>query len=241
MITLISAPIERSLCPPVVLELSQQGLDVSAAGALLELLDGDAPIKVVLSLNSLDEDEFSGSPAWPARFAAAVMSLGSAFVFQGTSSNPEALQEAFSAGAAYPGPALFSVYTGTSEGGSRLPPYLDAASALEARTLPCYRFDPSLGAEQASRMVLMNNPRQELPWVSDIFSYFNAAGQESAMELTFTHADFLLADRRWRQEFWVLDHALQEDALLPLAEFLALDGDQQRNRVPYVMAVDAGP
>jgi ferredoxin len=234
------SPMERSLCPPVVLELGQQGLDVSAAGALLELLDSHAPIKVVLSLNSLDEDEFSGSPAWPARFAGAVMSLGSAFVFQGTSSNPDALQEAFSAGAAYPGPALFSVYTGTSAGGSRLPPYLDAASALEARTLPSYRFDPSLGAEQASRMTLMNNPRQELPWVSDVFSYFNAAGQESAMELSFTHADFLLADRRWRQEFWVLDHALQNDALLPLSEFLALDSDQQRSRVPYVLAVDKG-
>jgi len=231
---------ERALCPPVVLELSQQGLDASAAGALLELLDSDAPIKVILTLNAMDEDEFSGSPAWPARLAGAVMSLGSAFVFQGTGSNPEALQEAFSAGAAYPGPALFSVYAGTGAGGSELPPYLDAASALEARTLPCYRFDPSLGAEQATRMVLMNNPRPEQTWVSDIFSYFNAAGEESAMELTFTHADFLLADRRWRKEFWVLDHDLQEEALLPLVEFLALDVSQRVNRVPYVLAVDAG-
>ena len=231
---------ERALCPPVLLELSQQGLDASAAGTLLELLDSDAPIKVILTLNSMDEDEFSGSPAWPARLAGAVMSLGTAFVFQGTGANPDALQEAFSAGAAYPGPALFSVYAGTGTGGSELPPYLDAASVLEARTLPSYRFDPSLGAEQANRMVLMNNPQQELPWVSDIFSYFNAAGQESAMELTFTHADFLLADRRWRKEFWVLDHDLQEDALLPLAEFLALDVSQQHSRVPYVLAVDAG-
>lgn len=229
---------ERSLCPPVVLELSQQGLEQSAAGTLLEILDTDSPLKVILQLNSLDDDEFSGSPAWPARLASAVMSLGKTFVFQGTSANPETLREAFTAGAAYVGPALLSVYTGTTGDGSRLPTYLESASAQESRTLPCYRFDPSLGSDQASRMTLLNNPRQEQPWVRDIFSFVNGAGQEGAMELAYTHADFLLADQRWEQEFWVLDNALHEDALLPLDEFLAQDTHQQRNRVPYVLAVD---
>jgi ferredoxin len=229
---------ERSLCPPVVLTLSQQGLEPSAAGSLLELLDSDVPLKVVLQLNSLDDDAFSGSPAWPVRLTGAAVSLGSAFVFQGTASTPDTLKEAFKAGAAFPGPALLSVYTSTAENGTRLPAYLEAASALEARSLPCYRFDPSLGSDQVDRMVLMNNPRQDQPWVRDIFSYFNAAEQESAKELAFTHADFLLADRRWEQEFWVLDQDLDHEALLPLDEFLSMEPEQSASRVPYVLGVD---
>jgi ferredoxin len=229
---------ERSLCPPVVLALSQQGLEPAAAGTLLELLDSDSLLKIVLQLNSLDEDEFSGSPAWPARLAGAAVSLGSAFVFQGTGSTPDVLREAFAAGAAFPGPALFSIYTCTAEKASALPAYLDAASALESRALPCYTFDPSMGSEQAQRMVVTKNPRQDLPWVRDIFSYFNASEQESALELAFTHADFLLADQRWNSEFWVLDHDLDHDALLPLDEFLAMQAEQRASRVPYLLAVD---
>lgn len=229
---------ELSLCPPVVLNLSQDEVELSDAGELLELLDSDAAIKVVLQLNALDASDRSDSPTWPARLASSAMSLGSAFVFQGTSSNPDVLRRAFTAGAAYQGPALFSVYTSVGDGFSTLPAYLDAASAVESRALPSFRFDPSNGPGQAQRVVLDGNPRDDSAWVSDIFSFMNEEGQESAVELCYSHADFLLADTRWQNDFWVLDHGMVDDAMLPLNEYLALDTEQRRNRVPYILAVD---
>lgn len=229
---------ERSLCPPVILNLSQDDVTLSDAGELMELLDSDAAIKVVLQLTSLDSGECSDSPAWPLRLAAAAMSLGSAYVFQGTSSNPNLMRKAFAAGAAYLGPALFSVYTSAGGQASVLPAYLDAASALESRALPTFRFNPAKGPDLAQRMRLDGNPMEERAWVSDIFSFMNESAEESAVELTYTHADFLLTDTRWQKDFWVLDHEMSNDALLPLDEFIALDVDKRRNRVPYILAVD---
>ena len=229
---------ERSLCPPVVLNLSQDEVELSDAGELMELLDSNAAIKVVLQLNSLDAGERSNSPAWPTRLAASAMSLGSAFVFQGTSSNPDGLRKAFAAGAAYQGPALLSVYTSNGGVNSTLPTYLDAASALESRALPTFVFNPSNGPDLAQRMSLEGNPRDDRTWVSDIFSFMNESAEESATELTYSHADFLLADVRWQEDFWVLDHGMSDDAMIPLNEFLALETERRRNRVPYIIAVD---
>ncbi len=229
---------ERSLCPPVVLNLSQDEVELSDAGELIELLGSEAAIKVVLQLNSLDAGERSESPAWPARLAALAMSLGSAFVFQGTSSNPAGLRKAFTAGAAYQGPALFSVYTNAGGGNSILPTYLDAASALESRALPSFEFNPSNGPDLAQRMSLEGNPRGDRTWVSDIFTFMNESAEESALELTYSHADFLMTDTRWQEDFWVLEHGMIDDAMLPLDEFLGLETERRRNRVPYILAVD---
>ena len=229
---------ELSLCPPVVLTLSQDQVALSDAGELIELLDSEAAIKVVLQLNSLDSGVRSDLPAWPLRLAGTAMSLGSAFVFQGTSSNPNRLRNAFVAGAAYPGPALFSVYTSTVGNSSALPAYLDAASAHESRTLPTFEFNPANGAELAQRMQLDGNPLDDRAWVSDIFSFMNESAEESAVELTYTNADFLLTDTRWKNDFWVLEHGMSHEAMLPLGEYLALETGQRHNRVPYILAVD---
>jgi len=229
---------ERSLCPPVVLNLSQDEVELSDAGELMELLDSNAAIKVVLQLNSLDAGERSNSPAWPTRLAASATSLGSAFVFQGTSSNPDGLRKAFAAAAAYQGPALLSVYTSNGDENSTLPTYLDAASALESRALPTFVFNPSNGTDLAQRMSLEGNPRDDRTWVSDIFSFMNESAEESATELTYSHADFLLADVRWQEDFWVLDHGMSDEAMIPLDEFLALETERRRNCVPYIIAVD---
>lgn len=227
---------ERNLYPPVVLELSQAELNSGDAGSLMDLLGSHARLKVILQLNALDEGQYSGMPAWPPRLAGAAMSMGTAFVFQGSAAQPEVLSEAFRAGTGFPGPALFSVYTGSPE--SMLPAYLDAASATESRALPSYRYDPSLGEEQADRMQLAGNPSEQQIWVTDIFPFMNGSSQESAVELAYTQVDFLFADKSWANHFWVLEPGCVSDAMIPVDEYMDLEDEQRTQHVPYLLSVD---
>ena len=65
-------------------------------------------------------------------------------------------------GLAYRGPALFSVFSGANA--SNLPPYLAAAAAAESRAFPAFSYDPSAGADWASRFSFDANSQVDLDW-----------------------------------------------------------------------------
>jgi ferredoxin len=56
----------------------------------------------------------------------------------------------------------------------------------------------------------------------------------------FTCADFLLCDDRYASHFAVLPRPHWNAAMLPVADWLALDDQEAAQRVPYLWAADAG-
>lgn len=230
---------ERALCPPVVAHLSPDYLATTGIGAVLEAAASGAPLKLLVEVDDLCPAGLREPPggAGTARLASMASALHDAYVLQAPVSRPMLLQTGFREGLAYPGPALFSVYTGGRH--ARLPTYLDAEAAMESRAFPAWRYNPGRGETQLERADLRENTQADHAWPVETFRYRTASGEQEATELAFTLADFLYCDQRLAAHFWSPDPGLWHGQMLPLQDYLALDAGAAAERIPYLTSVDA--
>jgi ferredoxin len=230
---------ERALCPPVLVHLRPEYVTESGAGAVLQAMASGLPLKLLIEIDDLCPDGLNKSTAsagWTARLATMAMALHDVYVLQGLVSRPLRLQSAFLDGLDYPGPALFTVYTGGRH--SRLPAYLDAEAAAESRAFPTFQFDPGQGDTQAERIDVLENSQPERDWPREAFRYRTPADDEETLELAFTLADFLFCDTHLTEHFWCLRPAMWHADMLPLQEYLHLDPASAAARIPYLTTVD---
>ena len=211
---------------------------------LLEMLSTGAPVKVLVQTSDLLEEASIGTGHFAfgvrsARLATAAMGLGGMFVLQSTSANLYALRAQVARGMACRGPALFSVFAGTDDATGTLPPYLAAAAAMQSRAFPAFSYDAGAGSNWATRFSLENNPQPEGDWPVETLGYADAALQRASVACAFTFADFVLCDPRHADHFALIPPARWNAAMLPAAEWLALDDPQAAQHVPYLLAVDA--
>jgi len=120
--------------------------DAPENAGLLEMLSSGLPAKVLVQTSDLFEETSIGTGHFAfgvrsARLATAAMALGGMFVLQSPSANLYALRAQIGRGLACRGPALFSVFAGSRQPVDRLPPYLTAAAALQARAFPAFSYD----------------------------------------------------------------------------------------------------
>lgn len=210
---------------------------------LLEMLSSGLPAKVLVQTSDLLEEASIGAGHFAfgvrsARLATAAMGLGGMFVLQSTSSNLFALRAQIGRGLACPGPALFSVFAGTSPAGGELAPYLVAAAAMQSRAFPAFSYDAAAGANWATRFSLENNPSADENWAIETLAYTDAALQRAAEPCTFSFADFVLCDARYAAHFALAPRERWHAAMLPVADWLALDETLAQRHVPYLLAVD---
>ena len=130
--------------------------------ALMEMLSAGMPVKVLVQHDDLLEDGAIGQGHFAfgvrsARLATTAMGLGGLFVMQSTSSNLYALRDRVRRGMACRGPSLFSVFSGSPDSASELPPYLAAAAAMKSRAYPAFTYDANAGTNWATRFSLENN------------------------------------------------------------------------------------
>jgi hypothetical protein len=212
---------------------------------LMEMLSSGLPVKVLVQTSDLLEEASIGTGHFAfgvrsARLATTAMGLGGMFVLQSSSANLVALQAQIGRGLACREPALFSVFAGSAQPASRLPPYLAAAAAMQSRAFPAFSYDAAAGNNWAARFSLLNNPQSEDDWSVETLDYFDTALQRAAEPCTFTFADFVLCDTRHAAHFALVPHERWNVALVPVAEWLALDEREAAQRVPYLLAVDGG-
>ena len=229
---------ELSLCPPVVLVLHQAHVGDWDVQALLGLLVADLPVKIILQLDCLGSRTQADRSTWVCALPRMAMSLGHVFVMQCPASRPGELVQGFARGLDHIGSALFCVYTGAPTGESRLPRYLDCASATESRAFPAYEYDPDRGPTQAERMCLLDNPQQTRAWVSEPFAFRDASGANKTRDIAFTLADFLMTDVRQAEFFCQVPPSHWHPNMVPLDEFLDMDWEIAVRDVPYLLAVD---
>src|ERR1022692_3867923 len=139
------------------------------------------PAKLVVQTDDLLEqspirDEYLIAGLRGRQLASTAIGGGAAHVLQSSSANLFQLLEQVLRGLAYRGPALFSVFSGAS--GSSIPPYLTAAAAAESRAFPSFTYDPSAGADWASRFFLGANSQVDLDWPSQRLDYEDAETQQ---------------------------------------------------------------
>ena len=123
--------------------------------------------------------------------------LGGVFVLQSTELEPLRIARAAS-GAAWhaAGPALFSVFSGSPQAASELPPYLSAAAAMKSRAFPAFTYDANAGSNWATRFSLENNPQPADDWPVEELEFADEDLQRVRESIRFTFADFVLCDPR---------------------------------------------
>ena len=211
---------------------------------LMEMLSSGLPVKVLVQTSDLLEEASIGTGRFAfgvrsARLATAAMGLGGMFVLQSPSANLYALRSQIGHGLARPGPALFSVFAGSPRSASLLPPYLTAAAAMQSRAFPAFSYDAAAGGNWAARFSLENNPQPDDDWSVETIAYFDAALQRAEQRSAFTFADFVLCDTRYAAHFALVPPERWNAAMVPVADWLALDEAEAAKRVPYLLAVDS--
>ena len=167
----------------------------------MEMLSAGMPVKVLVQLTDLLEEAAIGQGHFAfgvrsARLATTAMGLGGMFVLQSTSSNLYALRDRVRCGMGCRGPALFSVFSGSPEAASELPPYLTAAAAMKSRAFPAFTYDANAGDNWATRFSFENNRNPTDDWPVEEFEYADEDLQRVRESIRFTYADFVLCDQR---------------------------------------------
>ena len=235
-------PEDLALFPDYLIFLRTANLAASESELALQAFAAGMPAKLVVQSDDLLEQSPIGSDYLIAglrnqQLASTAISFGSSYVMQASGSSLFQLREQVVRGFAFAGPALFSVFSGAN--GSGVPPYLTAAAAAESRAFPAFTYDPSAGADWASRFSLRANSQLELDWPSQRLDYEDADQQLVSETLAFTLVDFAACDPRCAKYFAEVPRAKWTVDLVPVSEFLAREPNELVEKVPCLLMVDS--
>ena len=236
-------PQELAPFPDYLVCVNAGKLQASEHAQLMEILSSSLPIKVLFQIDDILEEapDSEGSLTTGMRsrqIANMAIGLNQVYVLQSSSSNLFQFRERLLRGLAYRGPALFSVFSGASAKASGLPPYLMAAAAMESRAFPAFTYDPSAGADWASRFFLEANSQMELDWPIQNFSYEDEAHQSVSEDLAFTLVDFVASDRRYARHLARVPRQKWNGSLIPVDESLTRERKGLPDKVPSLLMVD---
>ncbi len=218
--------------------------DAPENAGLMEMLSAGLPVKVLVQQTDLLEEASIGTGHFAfgvrsARLATTAMGLGGMFVLQATSADLYALRDAIARGLACRGPALFSVYAGSTTTIDALSPYLATAAAKESRAFPRFVYDAAAGGNWAERFSLAGNRDADADWPVESLEYADDRLQRVTEPVAFTYADFALCDRRYAAHFAVVPRERWSPTMVPLAAWLKLPEGGASDQVPYLWAIDA--
>jgi len=234
-------PEDLALFPDYLICLRAADLAASESELILQAFVAGMPAKIVLQTDDLLEQspigrEYVFSGLRSKQLASTSIGFGGYYVLQSGSSGLFQLREQILRGLSYPGPALFSVFSGASGAGLR--PYLTAAAAAESRAFPAFVYDPSAGPDWASRFSLQANSQIDLDWPQQRLDYEDEEQQLVSETLAFTLADFAACDPRCATLFAKVPRAKWTADLVPVSEFLAHEPKDLSEKVPCLLMVD---
>jgi len=236
-------PKDLALFPDYLVRVNAATLDAVQNTTLMEILSAELPMKLLVQTDDiLDASQVGdGVPGFLTRsrqLANMTIGLNEVFVLQSSASNLFQLRNKILAGLDYPGPSLFSVFSGAGAGTGDLPPYLVAAAAMESRAFPAFVYDPSAGPDLASRFDLGANAQVERDWPVHDFAYEDEAHQRVSEEIAFTLVDFAACDRRCARHFARVPPANWTGTMVSVADGLARAARGLPENVPCLLMVD---
>ncbi len=238
----VLGPRGATLFPDYLVRVGAAGMQAAERAELIEALGAGLPLKILLQSDDILEESpvREGHLAFGARarqLAAAAIGLNEVYVLQSSASNLLQLRERILRGLEYPGPALFSVFSGAGGACGGLAPYLVAAAAMESRAFPAFSYDPSAGEDWASRFSLENNPRTDLDWPVHAIAYEDDEHQRIGADLAFTLVDFVACDRRYAKHFATVPRAMWNERMIAVPEYLAREAKGPPEKVPCLPLV----
>ncbi|HSM36461.1 MAG TPA: 2-oxoacid:acceptor oxidoreductase family protein [Longimicrobiales bacterium] len=136
-------------------------------------------------------------------------------------------------------PAIFNIYTPCPVEHGLADDWAPTAAklALEARAFPFLTYDPDGGATLSECLSLDGNPAPDDTWPTYELKYVTEDGEDRAMELPLTIADWAATESRFRKHFELVDRAAWADDQIPFHEFVELDADARDGRTPFIWTV----
>ena len=227
--------------PDYLICLNAKDFRAAETDLILRAFAAGMPVKLVVQTDDLLEqspirDDYLIAGLRGTQLANSAIGLGSSYVFQASGSNLFQLREHVMRGLGYRGSALFSIYSGAN--GGSLPPYLAAAAAAESRVFPAFTYDPSAGADWASRFSIAANNQADLDWPVLRLDYEDAGQQLASETIAFTLVDFAACDPRCAKYFARVSRANWTADLLPVDDFLKREPKDLSEKAPCLLMVD---
>jgi hypothetical protein len=173
--------------------------------------------------------------------ALVAMAHRTTYVAQGSISNPTHLIESFIEGINAKRPALFNMYSPCMPEQGIADDLAEHQSklAVESRAYPLMRYNPDKGILPEECFDLDGNPSIETDWPEYSLEYTDEQGQKDSMTVPLTFADFAVTEGRFRKQFRTVPRDAWNDNMVPLHEYLELDGDDDEGKFPFIWAVNA--
>lgn len=211
--------------------------------SLMEMLSSGLPVKVLVQTDDVLEEGHPGEghigfAARARQLAHMAMAGNEVFVLQASASHLYQSRERIRRAMEFRGPAFVSVYCPNGVTTPGLTSYLVAAAAMESRVFPTFTFDPSAGADLASRIDIRDNPQAERDWPVQAFAYENAQHQRVTDDLAFTAIDFIACDVRFTRHFARVPKHRWSDAMVHAGEALARTPERVPGVLPCAWLVD---
>ncbi|MCF8197302.1 MAG: hypothetical protein K9J42_00940 [Sulfuritalea sp.] len=237
-------PQELAPFPDYLVCVNAERMQAVEHAQLMEILSSGLPIKVLLQIDDILEESPNGegnltSGMRSRQTANMAIGLNEVYVLQSSASNLFRFRERVLRGLNYPGPALFSIFSGASGAASGLPAYLMSAAAMESRVFPAFTYDPSAGPNWAARFYLEANAQVDLDWPIKSFAYEDEQHQRVSEDLAFTFVDFVASDRRYAKHLARVPREKWNGSMIPIDESLTIERKGLPDKVPSLLMIDA--
>lgn len=234
---------ELAQLPDYLICVRANQIDPQETAQIVELLAAGLPIKILVQIDDVLEPSAvaEGHVAFGLRARQLVdtaIGLTDVFVLQSSAARLFRQRESLLRGMTHDGAALFCVFSGANEHAGDLPAYLVASAATESRVFPSLVYDPSAGADWASRMSLDDNPKPDEDFPIHTFSFEDAALQAQTEKLAFTIADFMALDERFFRHFAIVPQDDWSNAMKAVPEFLQNEINGESDAVPCIALTD---
>jgi hypothetical protein len=236
-------PEDLALFPDYLVCIRAGAMQAAEYAELLALLSTGLPVKIMVQSDDILQESLIGDGRLAcgirsARLASMATGLNDVYVLQSSASHLVQFAERIHKGLAYPGAALFSVFSGANRHTGDVPAYLVAAAAMESRAFPAFSYDPSAGADWVSRFSLEGNPQPERDCPVHGLAYEDEEHQRVAAELGFTFVDFVACDRRYAGYFARVPQARWNGNMLPVADCIAREPQRVPDEIPFTLMTD---
>lgn len=192
--------------PDYFICMDAASLDAAENQQLIDLLAAGLPIKVLVRTDDILEPSIvaEGHAALGIRSLQLVntaIALTDVFVLQTCASHLFKMREPLLRGLSFDGPAVFSIFSGSSGHNYDIPPYLVAAAAIESRAFPAFVYEPSAGSDWAGRLTIGENPKPFDDWPVHDLLFEDESIQARSLKAAFSLADFIAMDDRFTGHF----------------------------------------